>query len=123
MRVIDALKKKEKEERNRKAEEEAESTLRQDGGNFANNNNFASSNSPQKNNENSANTPANGQWYFYSPLTVSQGKAQFQKLWGKRDNVQNWVPSPFLPTSAARFSPCCVLRCWLGISANWHLSA
>ena len=88
-RVIDALKKKEKEERNRKAEEEAESTLRQDGGNFANNN-FASSNSPQKNNENSANTPANGQWYFYSPLTVSQGKAQFQKLWGKRDNVDNW---------------------------------
>lgn len=88
-RVIDALKKKEKEERNRKTEEEAESTLRQDGGNFANNN-FASSNSPQKNNENSANTPANGQWYFYSPLTVSQGKAQFQKLWGKRDNVDNW---------------------------------
>ena len=89
-RVIDALKKKEKEERNRKAEEEAESTLRQDGGNFANNNNFASSNSPQKNNENSANTSANGQWYFYSQLTVSQGKAQFQKLWGKRDNVDNW---------------------------------
>ncbi len=89
-RVIDALKKKEKEERNRKAEEEAESTLRQDGCNFANNNNFASSNSPQKNNENSANTPANGQWYFYSPLTVSQGKSQFQKLWGKRDNVDNW---------------------------------
>ena len=89
-RVIDALKKKEKEERNRKAEEEAESTLRQDGGNLANNNNFASSNSPQKNNENSTDTPANGQWYFYSPLTVSQGKAQFQKLWGKRDNVDNW---------------------------------
>ena len=89
-RVIDALKKKEKEERNRKAEEEAESTLRQDGGNLATNNNFASSNSPQKNNENSANTPANGQWYFNSPLTVSQGKAQFQKLWGKRDNVDNW---------------------------------
>lgn len=89
-RVIDALKKKEKEERNRKEEEEAESTLRQDGGNFANNNNFASSNSPQKNNENSANTPANGQWYFYSPLTISQGKSQFQKLWGKRDNVDNW---------------------------------
>ena len=88
-RVIDALKKKEKEERNRKAEEEAESTLRQDGGNFANNN-FANNNSPQKNNENSANTPANGQWHFYSPLTVSQGKAQFQKLWGKRDNVDNW---------------------------------
>ena len=89
-RVIDDLKKKEKEERNRKTEEEAESALRQDGGNNFANNNFASSNSPRKNNENSANTPANGQWYFYSPLTVSQGKAQFQKLWGKRDNVDNW---------------------------------
>ena len=31
-------------------------------------------------------------------------------------------PSPFLPTSAARFSPCCVLRCWQNTSANWHLS-
>ena len=88
-RVIDALKKKEKEERNRKAEEEAESTLRQDGGNNFANNNFAN-NSTQKNDANSTNNPANGQWYFYSPLTVSQGKAQFQKLWGKRDNVDNW---------------------------------
>lgn len=35
----------------------------------------------------------------------------------------NWAPSPFLPTSAARFSPCCVLRCWQNTSANWHLSA
>lgn len=34
----------------------------------------------------------------------------------------NWEPSPFLPTSAARFSPCCVLRCWQNTSANWHLS-
>lgn len=31
-----------------------------------------------------------GQWYFYSPMAVSQGKAQFQKLWGKRENVDNW---------------------------------
>lgn len=34
----------------------------------------------------------------------------------------NWEPSPFLPTSAARFSSCCVLRCWQNTSANWHLS-
>lgn len=34
----------------------------------------------------------------------------------------NWELSPFLPTSAARFSPCCVLRCWQNTSANWHLS-
>lgn len=31
-----------------------------------------------------------GKWYFYSPVAVTQGKAQFQKLWGKRENVDNW---------------------------------
>ena len=83
-RVIDALKKKEKEERNKKAEEEAEAVQKQNSGNsFANNN-------LNKNNTNNNNTPNNGQWYFYSPLTVSQGKTQFQKLWGKRENVDNW---------------------------------
>ena len=83
-RVIDALKKKEKEERNKKAEEEAETVQKQNSGN-----NFAS-NTPKKNNTNTYNDANNGQWYFYSPLTVSQGKAQFQKLWGKRENVDNW---------------------------------
>ena len=29
-------------------------------------------------------------WYFYNPMAVSQGKEQFQKLWGKRENVDNW---------------------------------
>ena len=29
-------------------------------------------------------------WYFYSPAAVSQGKALFEKLWGKRKNLDNW---------------------------------
>lgn len=29
-------------------------------------------------------------WYFYNPLAVSRGKATFQKLWGRRENVDNW---------------------------------
>ena len=29
-------------------------------------------------------------WYFYSPVAVSQGKALFEKLWGKRKNLDNW---------------------------------
>ena len=32
----------------------------------------------------------NGQWYFYNPMVVSQGKAAFQRLWGKRENKDNW---------------------------------
>ena len=31
-----------------------------------------------------------GTWYFYNPMTVNQGKAAFQKQWGKRENVDNW---------------------------------
>jgi hypothetical protein len=30
------------------------------------------------------------QWYFYKPMAVSQGKTAFQKLWGKRESVDNW---------------------------------
>ncbi len=87
-RVIIALKKKEKEERKRKAEEEAAQKSTEGNGNFGNS---ANKNSNNRNNATSnANAQNNGQWYFYSPLTVSQGKAQFQKLWGKRENVDNW---------------------------------
>ena len=32
----------------------------------------------------------NGQWYFYNPIAVSQGKATFQRQWGKRENADNW---------------------------------
>ena len=83
-RVINALKKKEKEERNKQAEEESAKQQAQNGGNnMANNKSNSSSN-------NTLNTSHKGQWYFYNPIAVSQGKTQFQRLWGKRENVDNW---------------------------------
>ena len=35
-------------------------------------------------------TDKSGVWYFYNPTTVSQGKAAFERLWGKRENIDNW---------------------------------
>jgi len=31
-----------------------------------------------------------GQWYFYNPTVVSQGKTTFQRQWGQRQNADNW---------------------------------
>lgn len=78
-RVIDALKKKEKEERAKEAEAQAEKNRGNTG--------FQSPTTrkpPVMSGQNG------GTWYFYNPLTVSQGKAQFEKLWGKRQNVDDW---------------------------------
>ena len=81
-RVISALKKKEKEEKNKLAEEESNRQQAQNGGNNRNNN--------RNNNTNTTNTQQKGAWYFYNPIAVSQGKTQFQRIWGKRENVDNW---------------------------------
>jgi tetratricopeptide (TPR) repeat protein len=81
-RVIAALKKKEKEEKDRLAEENAQQVMQR---------NRATGNSNR--------TPTrpvpgaqqqNGAWYFYNPMAVQQGKQQFQRMWGKRENVDNW---------------------------------
>lgn len=32
-------------------------------------------------------------WYFYNPTAVSQGKATFERTWGKRPNEDNWQRS------------------------------
>jgi len=80
-RVIEELKKKEKEERRAQAEAEAEKTLAQQGG---------MGNTQKTNTAQTAQTAKDGMWYFYNPLAVSQGKAAFQKQWGKRDNVDDW---------------------------------
>ncbi len=79
-RVIEALKKKEKEERDRQAEAEAQATIR------------ANSAMGNANTTNTTNTTQqqSGTWYFYSPTAVQQGKQQFQRLWGKRENQDNW---------------------------------
>ena len=29
-------------------------------------------------------------WYFYSPMAVQQGRLAFERLWGKRENVDDW---------------------------------
>lgn len=80
-RVIEALKKKEKEERDAQAELNAQQQMAQQGGmgNMGNTNNMMNST-----------TDKTGKWYFYNPTAVSQGKATFQKMWGKRENVDDW---------------------------------
>jgi tetratricopeptide (TPR) repeat protein len=81
-RVIDALKKKEKEERDKLAEQNAQETLSKNGGmNVANQNQQV--NRPTT-------TTQSTLWYFYNQMAVNQGKAAFQKKWGKRENVDNW---------------------------------
>ena len=81
-RVIEALKKKEKEERDAQAEAEAQRVQAQNGG---------SANADQRNNiTNNNQQKKDAIWYFYNPMAVSQGKATFQKLWGKRENVDDW---------------------------------
>lgn len=82
-RTIAELKRKEKEERDRLAEQNAQETMQQNGGG----NNMQQQNNRQQNNTNQQN---NGLWYFYNATAVSQGKAAFQKMWGKRENVDNW---------------------------------
>ena len=84
-RVIEALKKKEKEEREKAEEEEVEQQLQR---------RAATGNT----NTNAQRTPTapttqqqgNGQWYFYNPTAVNQGKQTFQRQWGQRKNADNW---------------------------------
>ena len=36
------------------------------------------------------NSNDNAEWYFYNPVAVSQGKQNFIKQWGKRENQDDW---------------------------------
>ena len=85
-RVIEALKKKEKEEADKAREAEVEKTLAQ---------RAATSPSTGRNTASTPTTPAagqqnSGQWYFYNPMAVNQGKQTFQRQWGRRENADNW---------------------------------
>ena len=83
-RIISDLKKKEKEERRKQQEAEAEQIQQQ---------NAAKGNTNQRPNAPVAPTipqPGGGQWYFYNPMTVNQGKSTFQRQWGKRENTDDW---------------------------------
>ena len=83
-RVIAALKKKEKEEKRALEAQDASNRLSE--GNDM-------ERTQQKSSQRQTNTMGfrqNGTWYFYNPIAVQQGKEQFQQLWGKRKNVDNW---------------------------------
>ncbi len=80
-RVIEALKEKEKAERDAQAEAEAQQYLAEQGG---------LGNNMAQNKTQTGMTDSKGTWYFYNPTAVSQGKATFQKLWGRRENVDDW---------------------------------
>ncbi|MDD7317366.1 MAG: hypothetical protein SOZ80_01610 [Prevotella sp.] len=79
-RVIEALKKKEKEERLAQAEQEAQQQLAANQGDMSDNRQQPQTQPQTK----------DGTWYFYNQMAVNQGKAAFQKLWGRRENVDNW---------------------------------
>lgn len=87
-RVIEALKQKEKEEREAQLDAEAEelqSQMQQQQGDI---------DAPTLTHTPTAPTlptsQGNGQWYFYNPIAVSQGKNTFQQQWGRRENKDNW---------------------------------
>ena len=81
-RVIQALIKKEKEEAKKAAEQNAQEVQTRNGS--TGNQNQTTPAMPNAANQ------QNGLWYFYNPMAVNQGKAAFQKQWGKRENVDDW---------------------------------
>ena len=81
-RVINALKKKEKEEARILAKGEAAQIQQRNAGGTAIGN-------PQVRQQ--PGTIQQGtMWYFYNPMVVAQGKETFRKLWGNRENADNW---------------------------------
>ena len=82
-RLIEALKKKEKKDARKQAEANAQQIQAQNGG-------ISNKNATNNNTNIIASNQQNGLWYFYNPMTVSQGKASFQKLWRKREDIDNW---------------------------------
>ncbi len=90
-RVIEALKQKEKEEREAQLDAEAEelqSQMQQQQGDIDAPTLTHSPNTPTA--PNIPTSQGNGQWYFYNPIAVSQGKNTFQQQWGRRENKDNW---------------------------------
>uniref|UniRef100_A0AB33IYR7 Tetratricopeptide repeat protein n=1 Tax=Prevotella sp. GTC17254 TaxID=3236794 RepID=A0AB33IYR7_9BACT len=77
-RIISDLKKKEREER----DAQAEMAGAQNGG--------QAESGPIPTPPTRPTNAQDSKWYFYNPMVVAQGKETFQRLWGKRDNVDNW---------------------------------
>ena len=80
-RVIAELKRQEKEARDAELERQAEQQLQKT---QAVGNRMTPPQAP------TPTASGNGQWYFYNPTAVSQGKAAFQRQWGRRENADNW---------------------------------
>ena len=96
-KLIDDLKKKEKEERRALEEAEAEKVLAQQ----------STIGNRQQPNRNTTPTQqpvtGNGQWYFYNPQLVNQGKRTFEQQWGRRENTDDWqrINKTVVATTAA----------------------
>ena len=82
-RVIEELRKKEKEQEATEAEEKV-AQLQQK---YSNNSNLNKNTTPTMPVMNRGGSTT---WYFYNPQAVLQGKQSFQRLWGKRENVDDW---------------------------------
>ena len=82
-RVIAELKKKEKEARDAELENTANTQQTFNQSNFGSINQRAVPQSVGA-------QQTGGAWYFYNPTAVSQGKATFQREWGRRENIDNW---------------------------------
>ena len=84
-RVIAELKRQEKEQKRLEDEKNAQQTMQRNGatGNRNNTNRNNHAQTLQNNRQNAV-------WYFYNAMAVQQGKQAFEKLWGKRENTDNW---------------------------------
>ena len=81
-KIIEDLIKKEKEEQRAREEQEAEETLQKQAA--------VGNRQQQQPSQPTIPTQGNGEWYFYNPQVVSQGKQTFMRQWGKRENQDNW---------------------------------
>ena len=84
-RVIAELKRQEKEQKRLEDEKNAQQTMQRNGA-TGNRNNTNRNNTAQT----QQNNRQNAEWYFYNAMAVQQGKQAFEKLWGKRENTDNW---------------------------------
>ena len=84
-RVIAELKRQEKEQKRLEDEKNAQQTMQRNGA-MGNRNNTNRNNHAQT----QQNNRQNAVWYFYNAMAVQQGKQAFEKLWGKRENTDNW---------------------------------
>ena len=89
-RVITQLKRKEREEQRLKAEQESGNATQQNGAMDTGNSNRLNQQRPLNSSTSATKAGDKAQWYFYNPMAVSQGKTAFQRMWGKRENVDNW---------------------------------